>query len=189
MVCTRVAYSNNIPLRTQQSLRRNSRSLTSTHRLQKKAWRAEARLQGKLQANRGCVTLQRRGCRSNSGLEIRRRTRSFPERTSSAGSVAAILWQLETFVCRKSCRHLEPVFGGKRALEARAAQKTQDTKNALFGVRRFQRFLLQKRSGDEAVTSLVTSVFWTKFGCFEAFLAQKSQKVGYRHYYSWRGAK
>ena len=52
----------------------------------------------------------------------------------------------------------EQVFGGKRAnLEAQAAQKTQDTKNALFGVRRFQRFLLQKRSGDEAVTSLVTS--------------------------------
>ena len=41
----------------------------------------------------------------------------------------------------------------ERILEARAAQKTQDTKNALFGVRRFQRFLLQKRSGDEAVTS------------------------------------
>ena len=41
-------------------------------------------------------------------------------------------------------------FGGKRAnLEARAAQKTQDTKNALFGVRRFQRFLHQKRSGDK----------------------------------------
>ena len=31
------------------------------------------------------------------------------------------------------CKHLEPVFGGKRAnLEAQAAQKTQDTKNALF---------------------------------------------------------
>ena len=28
-----------------------------------------------------------------------------------------------------------------------------------FGVRRFQPFLFQKRSGDEAVTSLVTSVF------------------------------
>ena len=52
----------------------------------KKSWRAEVRLQGKLQANRGCVTLQRRGCRSNSGLEILRRTRSFPERTNSAGS-------------------------------------------------------------------------------------------------------
>ena len=62
------------------------------------------RLQGKLQANRGCVTLQRRGCRSNSGLEILRRTRSFPERTNSAGSVAAILWQLEIFVYRE--RHL-----------------------------------------------------------------------------------
>ena len=36
------------------------------------------------------------------GLEILRRTRSFPERTSSAGSVAAILWQLETFVYRES---------------------------------------------------------------------------------------
>ena len=75
------------------------------------------------------------------------------------------------------CEHLEPVFGGKRAnLEAQAAQKTQDTKNALFGVRRFQRFLLQKRSGDEAVTSLVTSVFWTKFGCFGGFFAQNSKK-------------
>ena len=32
------------------------------------------------------------------------------------------------------CKHLEQVFGGKRAnLEARAAQKTQDTKNV--GVR------------------------------------------------------
>ena len=36
----------------------------------KKAWRAEVRRQGELQANRGCVTLQRRGCRSNSGLEV-----------------------------------------------------------------------------------------------------------------------
>ena len=67
-------------------------------------------------------------------------------------------------------------FGGKRAnLEARAAHLTPDTKNALFGVRRFQRFLLQKRSGDEAVTSLVTSVFWTKFSCFGAFLSQKTK--------------
>ena len=72
----------------------------------KKSWRAEVRLQGKLQANRGCVTLQRRGCRSNSGLEILRRTRLFPERTSSAGSVAAILWQLETFVYRESFRKI-----------------------------------------------------------------------------------
>ena len=71
------------------------------HTACKKSWRAEVRLQGKLQANRGCVTLQRRGCRSNSGLEILRRTRSFPERTSSAGSVAAIFWQLETFVYRE----------------------------------------------------------------------------------------
>ena len=40
--------------------------------------------------------------------------------------------------------HLEPVFGGKRAnLEAQAAHLSQDTKNALFGVRRFQRFLLK----------------------------------------------
>ena len=71
------------------------------------------------------------------------------------------------------CKHLKQVFGGKRAnLEAQAAQKTQDTKNALFGVRRFQRFLLQKRSGDEAVTSLVTSGFWPKFGCFGAFFGQ-----------------
>ena len=60
-------------------------------------------------------------------------------------------------------------FGGP------AAQKTQGTKNTLFGVRRFQRFLLQKRSGDEAVTSLVTSVFWTKFGCFGAFFGQNPQ--------------
>ena len=68
---------------------------------------------------------------------------------------------------------MEQVFGGKRAnLEAQAAQKTQDTKNALFGVSRFQRFLLQKRSGDEAVTSLVTSVFLTKFGCFGGFFGQ-----------------
>ena len=74
-------------------------------------------------------------------------------------------------------KHLEPVFGGKRAnLEAQAAHLTPDTKNALFGVRRFQRFLLQKRSGDEAVTSLVTSVFWTKFGCFGAFFGQKTKK-------------
>ena len=65
------------------------------------------------------------------------------------------------------------VFRAK--LEARAAHLTQDTKNALFGVRRFQRFLLQKRSGDEAVTSLVTSVFWTKFGCFGAFWDQKTK--------------
>ena len=76
-------------------------------------------------------------------------------------------------------KHLEPVFGGKRAnLEAWAAHLTPDTKNALFGVCRFQRFLHQKRSGDdEAVTSLVTKDFWPKFGCFGAFLAQKSQIV------------
>ena len=43
------------------------------------------------------------------------------------------------------CKHLEQVFGGKRAnLEAQAAQKTQDTKNALFGVRRFRRFFAPK---------------------------------------------
>ena len=76
----------------------------------KKSWRAEVRLQGKLQANRGCVTLQRRGCRSNSGLEILRRTRSFPERTSSAGSVAAIFWQLGTFVYRERPLHLPTAF-------------------------------------------------------------------------------
>ena len=70
----------------------------------KKSWRAEVRLQGKLQANRGRVTLQRRGCRSNSGLEILRRTRSFPERTNSAGSVAARLWQLGIFVNRERRR-------------------------------------------------------------------------------------
>ena len=50
-------------------------------------------------------------------------------------------------------------------------------KNELFGVGRFERFLHQKRSGDEAVTSLVTSSaglqgFWTKnpqlIGCYRA---------------------
>ena len=56
--------------------------------------------------------------------------------------------EFEVFRARKRisehCK-LEPVFGGKRAnLEAQAAQKTQDTKNALFGVRRFQRFLHPK---------------------------------------------
>ena len=61
--------------------------------------------------------------------------------------------EFEVFRARKRisehCEHLEQVFRGKRAnLEARAAQKTQDTKSALFGVSRFQRFLLQKRSGD-----------------------------------------
>ena len=88
--------------------------------------------------------------------------------------------EFEVFGARKRisehCKHLEQVFGGKRAnLEAQAAQKTQGTKNALFGVRRFQRFLLQKRSGDEAVTSLVTSVFWP-FGCFGAFFGQNPKK-------------
>ena len=57
--------------------------------------------------------------------------------------------EFEVFRARKRisehCKHLEQVFGGKRAnLEAQAAQKTQDTKNALFGVRRFQRFLHPK---------------------------------------------
>ena len=54
--------------------------------------------------------------------------------------------EFEVFRARKRIsEHLEQVFGGKRAnLEAQAAQKTQDTKNALFGVRRFQRFLLKK---------------------------------------------
>ena len=96
MVCTRVAYSNNIAVTDPAKL---AQEFTQPHFYTppaKKSWRAEVRLQGKLQANRGCVTLQRRGCRSNSGLEILRRTRSFPERTSSAGSVAAILWQLES---------------------------------------------------------------------------------------------
>ena len=50
----------------------------------------------------------------------------------------------------RSCKHLEQVFGGKRAnLEAQAALLTPDTKKALFGVLRFQRFLHQKRSGDK----------------------------------------
>ena len=97
--------------------------------------------------------------------------------TSSAG------WNSQAFRGRKRisehCKYVEPVFGGKRAnLKAQAAQKTQDTKNAIFGVRRFQRFLLQKRSGDEAVTSLVTSVFWTKFGCFAAFFG-KNPKINW----------
>ena len=38
-------------------------------------------------------------------------------------------------------------------------------------------FVPKKRSGDEAVTSLVTSVFWTKFGCFGAFWDQKSEII------------
>ena len=42
-------------------------------------------------------------------------------------------------------------------LEAQAPDFTCDTKNELFGVGRFDLFLHQKRSGDEAVTSLVTS--------------------------------
>ena len=84
-------------------------------------------------------------------------------------------WNSQAFRGRKRisehCKHLEPVFGGKRAnLEAQAAQKTQGTKNALFGVRRFQRFLLQKRSGDEAVTSLVTSVFGRNLAVLQGFL-------------------
>ena len=69
------------------------------------------------------------------------------------------------------------VFCGKQAnLEAQAAQKTQDTKNALFGVCRFQRFLLQKRSGDEA-TSLVTSSAGWKLCSFEPFWDQKSKII------------
>ena len=101
MVRTRVAHSSNVvtdPAKLAQEF-------TQPHFYTppaKKSWRAEVRLQGKLQANRGCVTLQRRGCRSNSGLEILRRTRSFPERTNSAASVAAILWQLGIFVYRES---------------------------------------------------------------------------------------
>ena len=45
---------------------------------------------------------------------------------------------------------LQTPGAGKRAnLEAQAALLTPDTKkNAIFGVRRFQRFLHQKRSGD-----------------------------------------
>ena len=56
-------------------------------------------------------------------------------------------------------------FGGP------AAQKTQDTKNALFGVRRFQRFLL--RSGDFAGDKR----FLTKFGCFERFWPKNAQEL------------
>ena len=90
--------------------------------------------------------------------------------------------EFEVFRARKRisehCKHLEQVFGGKRAnLEAQAAQKTQDTKNALFGVRRFHRFLLQKRSGDEAVTSLVTSSAGWKLCSFEPFWDQKSTRI------------
>ena len=90
MVCTRVAYSNNVAVTDPAKL---AQKFTQPHFYTppaKKSWRAEVRLQGKLQANRGCVMLQRRGCRSNSGLEILRRTRSFPERTNSAGSVAIV---------------------------------------------------------------------------------------------------
>ena len=63
----------------------------------------------------------------------------FFSRPASAG------WNSQAFRGRKRIsehgEHLEPVFGGKRAnLEAQAAH----LKNALFGVRRFQRFLLQK---------------------------------------------
>ena len=88
--------------------------------------------------------------------------------------------EFEVFRARKRisehCKHLKQVFGGKRAnLEAQAAQKTQDTKNALFGVRRFQRFLLQKRSGDEAVTSLVTSSAGWKLCSFGAFFCQNPE--------------
>ena len=100
-LCTRVAYSNNIAVTDPAKL---AQEFTQPHfytACKKKARRAEVRLQGELQANRGCVTLQRRGCRSNSGLEILRRTRSFPERTSSARSVAAILWELTTLVYRE----------------------------------------------------------------------------------------
>ena len=62
--------------------------------------------------------------------------------------------EFEVFRARKRIsehgEHLEPVFGGKQAnLEAKAALLTPDTKNALFGVRRFQRFLHQTRSGDK----------------------------------------
>ena len=96
--------------------------------------------------------------------------------TSSAG------WNSQVFRGRKRisehCKHLEQVFGGKRAnLEAQAAHLTPDTKNALFGVRRFQRFLLQKRSGDEAVTSLVTSSAGWKLCSFEPFWDQNSQII------------
>ena len=91
--------------------------------------------------------------------------------------------EFEVFRARKRisehCEHLEQVFRGKRAnLEAQAAQKTQDTKNALFGVSRFQRFLHQKRSGDDAVTSLATKDFWPKFGCFGAFFAKNRLELG-----------
>ena len=68
------------------------------------------------------------------------------------------------------------VFGGKRTnLEPQAAHLTPDTKNALCGVRRFQRLLLQKRSGDEAVTSLVTSSAGWKLCSFGAFCGQKTK--------------
>ena len=47
--------------------------------------------------------------------------------------------EFEVFRARKRisehCKHLEPVFGGKRAnLEAQAAQKTQDTNFSEFAV-------------------------------------------------------
>ena len=77
--------------------------------------------------------------------------------TSSAG------WNLPAFPARKRNpehgERLEPDFDRKRAnLEAQAPRLTSDTKKRTFqGVGRFERLLHQKRSGDEAVTSLVTS--------------------------------
>ena len=58
---------------------------------------------------------------SNSGLEILRRTRSFPERTNSAGSVAAILWQLEISVYRE--RQQDVVLARPGQLPVRAREQ------------------------------------------------------------------
>ena len=90
--------------------------------------------------------------------------------TSSAG------WNSQAFRGRKRIsehgKHLEPVFGGKRAnLEAQAAHLTPDAKNALLGVRRFQRFLLQKRSGDK----LFLAEIW--LFC-RVFLAKIRKRIG-----------
>ena len=85
VVCTRVA-SNNIAVTDPAKL---AQEFTQPHFYTppaKKSSTCRSEATSKLQANRGYVTLQRRGCRSNSGLEILRRTRLFPERTSSAGS-------------------------------------------------------------------------------------------------------
>ena len=132
----------------------------------------------KLQAYLGVI----HACTQRFRLRILRRTRSNAGRVLGASQVEYKPFgkrplKRETssleFGGRNVSEHYLPVFGGKRAnLEARAAHLTPDTKNALFGVRRFRRFLLQKRSGDEAATSLVTSSAGCKLCSFGAFCDQ-----------------